>query len=75
MCTHLGYTGDLCLLSLTSAGMQRLLDCCDQYALEHDLLYNGSKSVCMLFRPKGYKSPVADLYLANGNLQYVNSHK
>ena len=55
--------------------MQQLLDCCDQYALEHDLVYNGSKSVCMLFRPKGHNCPVADLYLSNGNLQYVNSHK
>ena len=51
---HLGYADDLCLLTLTSAGMQRLLDCCDQYALEHDLLYNLSKSVCMLFLPKGH---------------------
>ncbi len=76
---HLGYVDDLYLLSLTNAGMQRLLDCCDQYALEHDLVYNGSKSVCMLlrprFRPKGHKCPVADFYLSNGNLQYVNSHK
>ncbi len=39
---HLGYADDLCLHSLTSAGMQQLLDCCDQYALEHDLVYNGS---------------------------------
>ena len=54
--------------------MQRLLDCCDQYALEHHVVYNGGKSVCMLFHRKGYKSPIADLYLANSNLLYVNSH-
>ncbi len=29
----------------------------------------------MLFRHKGYKCPVADLYLSNANLQYVNSQK
>ncbi len=28
----------------------------------------------MLFHRKGYKSPIADLYLANSNLLYVNSH-
>ena len=33
-----------CLISLPSVGMQQLLNICDIYAKEHDLLYNGGKS-------------------------------
>ena len=32
---HLCYTDDLCLISLSSAGMQSLLDICNSYAIEH----------------------------------------
>ena len=41
---HLCYADDICLISLSSAGMQQLLNICDTYAKEYDLLYNGSKS-------------------------------
>ena len=45
---HLYYADDICLISLSSAGMQQLLNICDTYAKEcslpYDLLYNGSKS-------------------------------
>ena len=33
--THLGYVGDLCLISMSSAVMQSLLDLCSTYAIEH----------------------------------------
>ena len=42
-CT-LCYADDICLISLSSAGMQHLLNMCDTYAKGYDLLYNGSKS-------------------------------
>ena len=32
---HLCYADDLCLISLSSAGMQSLLDICNSYAIEH----------------------------------------
>ena len=32
---HLCYADDLCLISLSSAGMQKLLDMCSSYAIEH----------------------------------------
>ena len=49
---HLCYADDICLISLSSAGMQQLLNICDTYAKEHDLLYNGSKSYSLCFKPK-----------------------
>ena len=39
---HLCYADDLCLISLSSAGMQKLLDMCSNYAIGHLLTYNGS---------------------------------
>ena len=40
---HLCYADDLCLISPSSAGMQKLLVMCSSYAIEHLLTYNGSK--------------------------------
>ena len=42
---YLCYANDMCLISLSSAGMQQLLDICKQYAVKHSLLYNGMKSL------------------------------
>ena len=39
---HLSYAHDLCLISLSSSGMQQLLHICNEYAAEHQLIYNGS---------------------------------
>ena len=49
---HLCYADDIFLISLSSAGMQQLLNICDTYAKEYDLLYNGSKSYSLCFKPK-----------------------
>ena len=46
---HFYYADDLCLISLFSAGMQKLLDMCSTYAIEHLLTYNGSKSYSLCF--------------------------
>ena len=39
---HLCYADDLCLISLSSAGMQKLLGIhvCSKYAIDHSLTYN-----------------------------------
>ena len=49
---HWCYADDICLISLSSAGRQQLLNICDTYVKEHDLLYNGSKSYFLCFKPK-----------------------
>ena len=41
---HLCYADDVYLISLSSSGMQQLLDICQNYATNHQLLYNGVKS-------------------------------
>ena len=46
---HLLYADDLCIVSLSSAGLQQLLSICDQYCASHSLTFNVRKSVCMFF--------------------------
>ena len=41
---HLCYADDICLISLSSSGMQQLLNICQNYATNHQLLYNGAKT-------------------------------
>ena len=53
---HLCYADDMCLISLSSAGMQRLLNMCNAHIGEqHSLLYNGNKSFSMCFKYKEIK--------------------
>ena len=49
---HVSYTDDLCLISLSSSGMQHLLHICDTYAISHQLSYNATKSFSLCFKPK-----------------------
>ena len=39
------YADDMCLLSFSTAGMQKLLNICDQYSNDHDLIYNSKKTM------------------------------
>ena len=46
---HLCYTDDLCLISLSFAGMQKLLNLCSKYAVDHSLTYNARNSYSISF--------------------------
>ena len=72
---HLCYANDICLISLSSAGMQQLLNICDTYAKEYDLLYNGSKSYSLCFKLKSsiFNRPV--FTLNHLNIPTVNQSK
>ena len=48
---HLMYSDDLVLLSPCKIGLSRLLKCCDDYAVSHDIVYNGSKSYVLICSP------------------------
>ena len=68
---HISYADDMCLLSFSSAGMQKLLNICDQYSNDHDLIYNSKKTMCMCFTPKSCKSYECKLSLNQESLTYV----
>ena len=40
---HMLYTDDLCIISLSSAGIQQLLSICDQYCAMHSITFNIKK--------------------------------
>ena len=42
---HLSYADDMCLLSPSASGVQNILRLCDEYALNHDIIYNANKYV------------------------------
>ena len=41
------FADDLCIVSLSSAGLQQLLVQCDDYCRKHSITFNVSKSICM----------------------------
>ena len=47
---HMIYADDLCIISLSSSGLQSLLNICTDYCQLHDLTFNAKKSVCMFSR-------------------------
>ena len=59
---HLCYADDLCLIALSSAGMQKLVDTCNAYATSHQLSYNATKSFSLCFKPNLIKLLLLVLY-------------
>ena len=60
---HLCYADDLCLISLSSAGMQKLLNLCSKYAVDHSLTYNAKRSFSLCCIPRTVKISRPQLYL------------
>ena len=48
----LSYVDDMVLLAPTVTALQTFLEVCRSYAGPHDIVYNTTKTVCMLVRPK-----------------------
>ena len=72
---HLCYADDLCLISMSSVGIQRLLNMCKDYAAQHSLHYNGRKSFSMCFKSKTIKFERPDLFLGDLNIPLVSEYK
>ena len=43
------YADDIFIVSLSSSGLQHLLNICSDYCVRHDLTFNAKKSMCMYF--------------------------
>ena len=55
---HLVYADDTVLLAPSPSALQKLINCCVNFAESNDIFYNFKKTKCMCIRPKGLK----DLY-------------
>ena len=65
---HMLYADNLCIVSLSSAGLQQLLTICDQYCAVHSVTFNVKKSVCMFFRCSMNKTCDITNVLLSGNI-------
>ena len=73
---HMLYADDICIVSLSSSGLQHLLNICSDYCERHDLTFNAKKSMCMYFSTSINKHcglPV--IYLGNCECHFVNEVK
>ena len=71
---HIIYA-DLVLICPSVKAMNCLLKECQQYALDHDIKYNTSKSHCMFIYPVRFKSLLLPKVYLDGNvLNVVDSH-
>ena len=60
------------LLTPTVTALQALLKVCRAYALPHDIVYNTTKTVCMLVRPKQSQGRFSTrVRLGNEELRFV----
>ena len=60
---HLCYADDMCQISISSSGMQQLLNVCHSFSIEHSLLYNGTKSYSLCFKLNSIKFERPGIYL------------
>ena len=58
---YLRYADDLCLISLSSSGMQQLLNISQTYATNHLLLFNSVNSFLYVLKTTPYK--ISHLFL------------
>jgi len=48
----LAYADDILLLAPTPTAMRQMLNICDEYAHDHSIVFNGSKSKCLISEPR-----------------------
>ena len=68
---YLSYADDLCLICLSSAGMQKLLKVFSKYATEHSLSYNANKSYSLCFEATTIQFERPTLHIGQINIPNV----
>ncbi len=73
---HMMYADDICIISLSSAGLQSLLNICNDYCIEHELVFNVKKSQCMFFRSSvNKKCGLPGLTLNGKSVEFISEAK
>ena len=73
---HLNYADDAVLLAPTPSALQLLINVCDDFAKQNDMLYNVKKSLCSAFIPKLYgKLHIPSVFLGTTPLKWVSQYK
>jgi len=73
---HLKFADDICVFSPSISGLQCLLNICGDYAAEHEITFNGNKTIGVLFFPKKYKQPApSNVFLIGVGVQFFDQVK
>ena len=73
---HLQYADDSVILAPSPSGLQKLLNICESYAKDYDMIYNAKKTVCMCIKSKGSRSMTVPEVILDGNrLKWLTEHK
>ena len=68
---HPMFADDICVFSPSISGLQCLLNICGDYAAEHEITFNCSKTIGVLFCPKKYKQPApSNVFLNSVRIQF-----
>lgn len=72
----ISYADDMVLVAPTLSALQKLVDTCNIYAAPHDIIYNTTKTVCMLVRPRQARYDITTEITLNGvRLAYVDEFR
>ena len=75
---HMLYADDLCIVSLSSAGLQKLLSIYDEYCASHStcITFNVKKSICMFFKSTVNKHcDNSTVFLSGNEIYFVQEVK
>ena len=77
MCyNHICYADDSIIMAPSAGALQELINICQEYANEYEMLYNTKKTVCLSFLPNQSKHlDIPLVYLNNKPLKWVPDHK
>ena len=68
---HLRYADDLCLICISSAGIQKLLNVYSNHATEHSLLYDANKLCSLYFKATTIKFERPTLHFSQMSIPNV----
>jgi hypothetical protein len=69
------YADDLLILSPLVCGLQQLFNFCYGFYIEHDILFNSKKSVCLVSGARMYSGITENMHVGNQEMQGVNEFK
>ena len=66
------YADDITLLGPSRSSIMSLLNVCESYARDHDILFNPTKTTCTYFSLKCNQSPGKQMSFMNNDVMYVD---
>ena len=69
----LAYADDITLLAPCKSALSLMIDVCEQYAAEFDMLFNGSKSKLLFFKDR-YACTITSGIMVNGEIVHISDN-